>query len=62
VTFANTSNNMDDRQQTVMLTMKDQQYNKMKAYRLVLKDAKTDFELQSHDVTIDRAITDDFDF
>ena len=45
-----------------MLTLQDQQFDKKTRYRLVLKDASTDFELQSHDVTIDRAIADDFDF
>ena len=62
LTFASTSTNLDDRQQSVMLTLQDQQFDKKTRYRLVLKDASTDFELQSHDVTIDRAIADDFDF
>ncbi len=62
VTFASTSTNLDDRQQSVMLTLQDQPFDKRKPYRLVLKDATTDFEMQSHNVTIDRAITDDFDF
>jgi len=62
VTFASTSTNLDDRQQSVMLTLQDQTFDKNKRYRLALKDADTEFELQSHDVTIDRAIADDFDF
>ena len=62
VTFASTSTNLDDRQQSVMLALKDQPFDKRKRYRLVLKDANTEFELQSQDVTIDRAIADDFDF
>lgn len=62
VTFASMSTNLDDRQQSVKLTLEDQQFDKNKRYRLVLKDANTEFELQSHDVTIDRAISDDFDF
>jgi uncharacterized protein (TIGR02687 family) len=62
VTFASTSTNLDDRQQSVMLTLQDQKFDKNKRYRLVLKDANTDLELQSQDVTIDRAIADDFDF
>ena len=62
VSFSSTSGNLDDRQQSVMLTLKDQQFDKNKRYRLVLKDANTEFELQSQDVTIDRAISDDFDF
>ena len=62
VTFASTSTNLDDRQQSVMLTLKDQSFDKHKRYKLLVKDSSTDFELQSHDVTIDRAIADDFDF
>ncbi|WP_417377378.1 BREX-1 system phosphatase PglZ type A [Gimesia maris] len=62
VAFASTSTNLDDRQQSVMLTLQDQKFDKNKRYRLVLKDANTEFELQSQDVTIDRAIADDFDF
>ncbi|QDV43924.1 PglZ domain protein [Stieleria neptunia] len=62
VTFASASKNLDDRQQSVMLTLRDQQFDKHKRYKLLAKDAGTDFELQSHDVTIDRAIADDFDF
>ena len=62
MTFASTSTNLDDRQQSVKLTLEDQQFDKHKRYKLVAKDANTDFELQSQDVTIDRAIADDFDF
>ncbi|MBA2116717.1 BREX-1 system phosphatase PglZ type A [Bremerella alba] len=62
VTFASTSSNLEDRQQSVMLTLKDQSFDKHKQYKLLVKDSSTDFELQSHDVTIDRAIADDFDF
>lgn len=62
VKFDSTSSNLDDRQQSVMLTLKDQQFDKHKRYKLLVKDANTEFELQSHDVTIDRAIADDFDF
>ena len=62
ITFASTSTNLDDRQQSVKVTLEDQQFDKNKRYRLVLKDANTDFELQSQDVRIDRAIADDFDF
>ncbi len=62
VAFASTSTNLDDRQQSIMLALKDQQFDKMKRYRLVLKAANTDYELLTQDVTIDRAIADDFDF
>ncbi|WP_419187379.1 hypothetical protein [Stieleria bergensis] len=62
LTFASDSSNLDDRQQSVMLTLLDQPFEKTKRYRFVAKDASTDFEILSQDVTIDRAIADDFDF
>lgn len=62
LTFASESSNLDDRQQSVMLTLLDQQFEKTQRYRFVAKDASTDFEILSQDVTIDRAIADDFDF
>lgn len=62
VSFASTSSNLDDRQQTVKLTLQDRPFDKKKEYQLVLKDSTTDFELQTYAVKIDRAITDDFDF
>ena len=62
VTFDSASGDMDERQKDVFLTLQDRQYDKRTTYRLVLRDAETDIEEQSVDVTIDRAITDDFDF
>lgn len=62
VSFTSESTSLDDRQQSVMLTLRDQQFDKTRRYRLVLKDASTEFEIHSQDVTIDRAIADDFDF
>ena len=43
-----------------MLTLKDEAYDKKKAYRLVLTDVDTGIEQQSVEVIIDRAFTDDF--
>ena len=60
VTFDSASTNMDDRKQWVQLVLKDRPYDKKNAYRLVLRDAQTDVEHQSVEVTIDRAFTDDF--
>jgi hypothetical protein len=60
VTFSSTSANFEERKQSVMLTLKDQTFDKKTRYRLVLKDTGTDLEIHSHDVTIDRAIADDF--
>jgi hypothetical protein len=51
---------MDERKKWVNLVLADRPYNKKTPYRLVLRDAETGIELQSVDVTIDRAFTDDF--
>ena len=62
VTFDSTSSNFDERQKSVILTLRDRPYDKHTPYRLVLRDADTGIEQVSLDVIIDRAITDDFDF
>ena len=60
VTFDSTSVNLDARQKSVILTLRDRQYDKRTPYRLLLRDANTGVEKDSDDVVIDRAITDDF--
>jgi uncharacterized protein (TIGR02687 family) len=60
ITFDSPSKNMDDRQKNVFLVLKDRPYDKKTRYRLILRDADTDIEQVSVDVTIDRAIADDF--
>ena len=60
VTFDTTSVNLDDRQKSVILTLRDRQYDKRTPYRLLLRDASTGVEQDRVDVVIDRAITDDF--
>ena len=60
VTFDSTSANIDERKKWVQLVLKDRQYDKRTSYRLVLRDAETDVEHQSVDVTIDKAFSDDF--
>ena len=62
ITFDSTSIDLDQRQKSVILTLQDRKYDKNVRYRLILRDAVTDIELESLDVTIDRAIIDDFDF
>jgi len=62
LTFDSTSDNIDERQKQVILTLQGRRFDKHTPYRLVLRDAETDIEQQSVEVTIDRAITDDFDF
>lgn len=60
VTFASTSENMDERTKQVILVLEDRQYDKKTKYRLVLRDADTDIEQSSVEVIIDRAFHDDF--
>jgi uncharacterized protein (TIGR02687 family) len=60
VKFESASGSLDDRKQRLMLTLKDEVYDKKKAYRLVLTDVDTSIEQQSVEVIIDRAFTDDF--
>ena len=60
VTFDSTSSNLDERQKSVILTLRDRPYDKRTPYRLVLRDAESGIEQASLDITIDRAITDDF--
>ena len=62
LTFDSSSDNIDERQKSVILTLQDRQYDNHTRYRLVLRDAGTGIEEQSVDVPLDRAITDDFDF
>ena len=62
ITFDSSSDNLDDRQKQVMLTLQDRKYDKKKQYRLVLRDSETGIEQQGIDVIIDRVIADDFDF
>ncbi len=60
VTFESTSANMDERKKWVPLVLKSRQYDRATPYRLVLRNAETGVELESVEVTIDRAFTDDF--
>jgi uncharacterized protein (TIGR02687 family) len=60
VKFESNSGNLDERKRWVNLTLKDRQYSKKTKYRLVLQDAGTGIEVESVEVIIDRAFTDDF--
>ena len=62
VTFDSTSSKLDDRQKSVILTLRDREYDKHTSYQLLIRDADSGIEQESLDVGIDRAITDDFDF
>ena len=60
VAFDSASGNMDERKKWVSLVLKDGVYDKRKTCRLVLRDAETEVEHQSVDVTIDKAFNNDF--
>lgn len=60
VTFDSSSENMADRTKWVNLTLQNIAYKRDKNYRLVLRDAETDIEVQSVNVKIDRAFGEDF--
>ena len=62
VTFESATENMKDREKSVMLTLRDRVFDKKTPYRLLLRDSETGIQTGSVDVTIDRAISDDFDF
>ena len=59
VTFASESRDWKDRQNAVVLTLRDHPYNKRTKYQLVLRNVQTGVT-QETPVTIDRAIVDDF--
>ncbi len=60
VIFDSTSDSIDDRKRTIRLELSTGVYDKSKPYRLVLRDADTDAEVQSVPVVIDRSFDDDF--
>ena len=60
VVFDSTSDSIDDRKRTIRLELATGEYDKSKAYMLVLRDAETDVEVQSIPVVIDRSFDDDF--
>jgi uncharacterized protein (TIGR02687 family) len=60
VVFDSASESIDDRKRTIRLELTTGEYDKSKPYRLVLRDAETDAEVQSVPVVIDRSFDDDF--
>ena len=60
VTFDSPSPNIEDRKKSIRLVLASGEYDKSKPYRLVLRDAETDAEVQSMAVVIDRSFADDF--
>jgi uncharacterized protein (TIGR02687 family) len=60
VTFDSDSSNIDERKQSIRIKLRTGTFNKQTPYRLVLRDAETDAEVQSIPVIIDRSFDDDF--
>ncbi|MBT3222011.1 MAG: BREX-1 system phosphatase PglZ type A, partial [Proteobacteria bacterium] len=60
VTFESTSSSIDERKKSIRLSLRSGEFDKSKPYRLVLRDADTDAEVQSVAVVIDRSFDDDF--
>lgn len=54
------SESLEERKKSIKLNLSSAEYDKSKPYRLVLRDAETDTEVQSLSVVIDRSFTDDF--
>jgi hypothetical protein len=51
---------IEERKKSVRFELRTGTYEKTKPYRLVLRDAETDAEVQSVPVVIDRSFDDDF--
>jgi uncharacterized protein (TIGR02687 family) len=59
-TFDSTSQNFEERKQTIRLELNSGNYDKTTNYYLVLRDVETEAEIQSIPITIDRSFDDDF--
>ena len=60
VTFDSSSDSIEERKKPIRIALSAGSFDKKTAYRLVLRDAETDAELQSVPVVIDRSFDDDF--
>ena len=60
VTFDSTSDSIEERKKSLLFELRSGTYDKSIAYRLVLRDADSDAEVQSVPVIIDRSFDDDF--
>ena len=60
VVFDSTSSNIEERKKAIRLELSTKDFDKSKPYRLVLRDAETDAEVESVPVVIDRSFDDDF--
>ena len=60
ITFDITSESIEERKKTLRFELRTGTFDKTKPYRLVLRDADSDAEVQSVPVVIDRSFDDDF--
>ena len=60
ITCDSTSDSIDERKKSVRFELRSGSYDKTNPYRLVLRDADNDAEVQSVPVVIDRSFDDDF--
>ena len=60
VTFDSASDSIEERKKSIRLELHTGTYDKTTPYRLVLRDAESDAEVQSVPVVIDRSFDDDF--
>ena len=60
ITFDSTSDSIEERKKSIRFELRTGTYDKTTPYRLVLRDADSDAEVQSVPVVIDRSFDDDF--
>ena len=60
ITLDSTSDSIEERKKSIRFELRTGTYDKTKPYRLVLRDADSDAEVQSVPVVIDRSFDDDF--
>lgn len=60
LTFDSSSDRLEDRKKSFMLTLRSGTYDRSTAYRLVLRDVASEREVQAVAVVIDRSFDDDF--
>ena len=60
VTCDSTSDSIEERKKSIRVELRTGTYDKTTPYRLVLRDAESDAEVQAVPVVIDRSFDDDF--
>jgi hypothetical protein len=60
ITFDSASDSIEERKKSLRFELRTGTYDKTTPYRLVLRDADSDAEVQSLPVVIDRSFDDDF--